>query len=65
MEGVIYRLYAWCDEHGELELFFDTLSEARDRAKTEIMRHEDDSFFYVDIFEQTERKVDWYKGNVQ
>ena len=49
-----YRVYSWCDEHGEMEEFMDSKEIAVAQVEEEREDHGKCQGFYIELYEATE-----------
>ena len=49
-----YRIYSWCDEHGEMEEFMDNKETAVVLIEEEREDHGKCQGFYIELYEATE-----------
>ena len=49
-----YRIYSWCDEHGEMEEYIDSKTIAEAVVEEEREGHGKCQGFYIELYEATE-----------
>lgn len=49
-----YRIYSWCDEHGEMEEFIESREIAEEQVEVERECHGKCQGFYIELYEATE-----------